>query len=69
MRIGDYKASYAHDEALFDTPTQRAWLVTLVAAALASAAVLRNNLLVTAQADSRVPKTSNMRTRRDAWGR
>jgi branched-chain amino acid transport system permease protein len=34
MRIGDYKASYAHDEALFDTKAQRRWFVVLVAAAL-----------------------------------
>jgi branched-chain amino acid transport system permease protein len=29
MRIGDFKASYRDDEALFDTPVQRAWLAAL----------------------------------------
>ena len=32
MRIGDFHASYRHDEALFDTPVQRAWLGVLLAA-------------------------------------
>ena len=31
MRIGTAKASYAADTALFDTPTQRVWLVLLAA--------------------------------------
>ena len=34
MRIGDFKESYAADEALFRTPTARAWLVVLFAALL-----------------------------------
>jgi len=32
VRIGDYKESYAADEALFRTPTARAWLLVLLAA-------------------------------------
>lgn len=32
MRIGDFKESYAADEALFRTPTARAWLLVLLAA-------------------------------------
>ena len=32
MRIGDFKESYAADEALFRTPTARAWLGVLLAA-------------------------------------
>jgi hypothetical protein len=32
MRIGSAKQSYAADAALFDTPTQRAWLAVLVVA-------------------------------------
>jgi branched-chain amino acid transport system permease protein len=32
MRIGDFHASYRHDEALFDTRVQRAWLGALLAA-------------------------------------
>ncbi len=32
MRIGDYKESYAADEALFRTTTSRAWLLVLFAA-------------------------------------
>ena len=32
MRIGDFKESYAADEALFRTPTARAWLAVLFAA-------------------------------------
>ncbi len=30
MRIGDYRQSYAHDEAIWATPTARAWLAALV---------------------------------------
>jgi branched-chain amino acid transport system permease protein len=45
MRIGDYKASYAHDEALFDTPTQRVWLAVLVVA-LALFPLVGGNYLV-----------------------
>ncbi len=33
MRIGDFQESYAADEALFRTPTQRAWLIAFGAAA------------------------------------
>jgi branched-chain amino acid transport system permease protein len=32
MRIGDFRANYRHDEALFDTRVQRAWLGVLLAA-------------------------------------
>ena len=32
MRIGDFKESYAADDALFRTPTARAWLLVLLAA-------------------------------------
>jgi branched-chain amino acid transport system permease protein len=32
VRIGDFHASYRHDEALFDTRVQRAWLAVLLAA-------------------------------------
>jgi branched-chain amino acid transport system permease protein len=34
MRIGDFQESYVADEALLRTPTQRAWMVVLVAALL-----------------------------------
>jgi branched-chain amino acid transport system permease protein len=34
MRIGDFRQSYVHDEALFDTPAQRAWLAALALALL-----------------------------------
>ncbi|MBI5067410.1 MAG: branched-chain amino acid ABC transporter permease [Deltaproteobacteria bacterium] len=34
MRIGDYQESYAADEALFRTPTQRVWLMAAGAAAV-----------------------------------
>jgi branched-chain amino acid transport system permease protein len=30
MRIGDFRASYAHDEALFATPVQRSWMIGFV---------------------------------------
>ena len=32
MRIGDFHASYRHDEALFDTRAQRTWFALLIAA-------------------------------------
>ncbi len=32
MRIGDFHASYRHDQALFDTRVQRAWFALLLAA-------------------------------------
>jgi branched-chain amino acid transport system permease protein len=35
MRIGNFHASYRHDEALFDTRVQRAWFAVLVVALLA----------------------------------
>jgi len=35
MRIGDFHASYRHDEALFDTRAQRVWLGLLLAALVA----------------------------------
>jgi branched-chain amino acid transport system permease protein len=35
VRIGDFHASYRHDEALFDTRVQRAWFGVLLAALLA----------------------------------
>ena len=35
MRIGDFHASYRHDEALFDTRVQRAWFAVLIVALLA----------------------------------
>lgn len=30
MRIGDFRASYAHDEALLTTPVQRSWMIGFV---------------------------------------
>jgi ABC-type branched-subunit amino acid transport system permease subunit len=30
MRIGDFRASYAHDEALLATPVQRSWMIGFV---------------------------------------
>jgi len=32
MRIGDFRSSYAHDEALLVTPVQRAWMLAFVLA-------------------------------------
>jgi branched-chain amino acid transport system permease protein len=34
MRIGDFRASYAHDEALWPTQVQKAWLIALALALL-----------------------------------
>ena len=31
MRIGDFRASYAHDESLLITRVQRSWMIGLVA--------------------------------------
>jgi branched-chain amino acid transport system permease protein len=45
MRIGDYKASYAHDEALFDTRAQRLWFAAMVVALLAFPLVGGNYLV------------------------
>ncbi|MEO8656594.1 MAG: branched-chain amino acid ABC transporter permease, partial [Ramlibacter sp.] len=35
MRIGDYRLSYEHDEAIWTTPVQRRWLLALALALLA----------------------------------
>jgi branched-chain amino acid transport system permease protein len=35
MRIGDFRETYAHDEALWPTPTARAWLAVLAIALVA----------------------------------
>jgi branched-chain amino acid transport system permease protein len=45
VRIGDFKESYAADEALFRTPTARAWLAVLAAALVAFPFVAGDYLL------------------------
>ncbi|HRI18849.1 MAG TPA: branched-chain amino acid ABC transporter permease, partial [Burkholderiaceae bacterium] len=35
MRIGDFRETYRHDEALWPTPTSRAWLAVLAVALVA----------------------------------